>query len=276
MPTGRCPFCGRDGMDLEDSHYLSKGIYKGCRAEALANPNPILVSGTRMLQSSEQIHDFCLCWDCEQIFNKSGENWTVPRLGWQDKGFELWKLVKAAPYLPDDDLRTYACDRVGEIDCASIAHFGLGIFWKGHAHNWSGCPRTWLGDYGEELRKFLRLEAEFPKDTALIVRIVPHDQPLWSARPPVQVSKYPFHWFNFYVRGLDFTLAVGKEIPEYLRHCCFVGNPARPVMAGLHVLYDEWATMKWMMRQSVPSKNLAAFLGTPRKHSIIPPTRADW
>ena len=135
MPVGHCPFCKRDGMKLEDSHYLSKGVYKGFRAEELANPNPILITGARMLQSSQQIHEFCLCWDCEQIFNKSGENWTVPRLGWQGKGFEVWKLVKTAPYLPtDEDLRTYGCDHVAEMDCASVAHFGLGIFWKGHAH----------------------------------------------------------------------------------------------------------------------------------------------
>jgi hypothetical protein len=279
MQVGNCPFCLRDGVELQDSHYFSQAVYKGFRAEELQNPNPLVLKAGRLWQSSEQVHDFVFCWECEQIFNRSGENWLVPRLGWQDKGFPLWTLVKTASFIPDPedaDFRTYMCTGIPEIDCHSVAHFGLGVFWKGHAHGWPNCERLSLGTYGDGLRKYLRGEASFPGDMALILRIVPNNQPLWSGRMPMLIDKHPFHWFNFYLRGLDFTLAVGKNIPDYLRHCCFVMNPTRPILAGIHILYDEWATMKKAMAKGTRSKKAAEFLSTPRTHTIKPPTGPDW
>lgn len=153
VATGRCPMCLRDGQNIQDSHYLPKGAYKGFRAPSLKNPNPVVVTSTRMDQTSLQIHDYVLCWDCEQVLNKKGEDWVLPMLAGEE-GFPLFNLLKKEiPMLTEHDLDTYACSQIAGIDWEKLAHFGMGMFWKGAAHAWPGCAKLKLGGYAEEIRR---------------------------------------------------------------------------------------------------------------------------
>ena len=153
MPLGKCPLCLRDNQEIHDSHYLPKAAYKLSRAEALKNPNPVLISGARSWQSSDQVHDFVFCRDCEQLLSRNGENWVIRQLADED-GFPLLANLHSTPAaVIDDDMKVYACDPMSSFDCDKLAHFGMGIFWKGHAHQWPNCERLHLGNYGEPIRK---------------------------------------------------------------------------------------------------------------------------
>jgi hypothetical protein len=263
MPLGKCPMCLRLDEDLQDSHYLPKSAYKGFRATSLKNPNPIVVNPERMDQSSWQVHDYLLCRDCEQDLNKNGENWVIPMLAGAS-GFPFFDLIKIEiPALSEPDFNVYACSKISGIAWNKLAHFGVGMFWKGAVHTWSGCPKINLGKYVEEIRKYLRNEAPFPRNVALIVQVVASEEPPWTARPPIDTQAHPYHLFNFYLRGIDFTLAVGKQIPEHLRHLCLFANPVHPVIASAGVGLEELKLMKGLVERSKPSRKLAEFLRGP-------------
>jgi hypothetical protein len=209
-----------------------------------------------MDQSSWQIHDYLLCRDCEQELNRNGENWLVPMLA-SESGFPFLDLLKAEiPVLSEPDFNVYATSHIPGIDWKKLAHFAAGMFWKGAVHTWPGCPKLNLGKYAEELRKYLRNETPFPKIMALIVQVVASEEPPWTAHSPIETQSHPCHLFNFYVRGIDFTLAVGKQTPEYLRHVCLLANPVHPVIVSAEVGIEELKIMKRLMERSKPSRKL--------------------
>ena len=72
MKRGRCELCNATS-DLRDSHYLPKRGYKKARATELKNPNPVVLSGGRVKQSSLQVRDYKFCDACETRFNQGGE-----------------------------------------------------------------------------------------------------------------------------------------------------------------------------------------------------------
>lgn len=138
------------------------------------------------------------------------------------------------------------------------------MFWKGAVHTWLTCSRLNLGVYGGPIREFLLGEGPFPQNITLIVRVVASEEPPWTTHLPIEVQRKPCHLFSFYLRGIDFTLAVGKQIPTYLRHVCLYTNPLHPVVAGLHVGEDELKLMKGLVEKSKPSRKLAEFFKGPR------------
>jgi len=269
MPIGTCPLCLRGNQEIQDSHYFPSGAYKLFRAESLNNPNPIAVWNARMSQTSYQVHDFMLCWDCEQLLSRRGEDWLIPQLADKD-GFPLLQTLHSATATQvEHDLKVYACARVKGIDCDSLAHFGMGVFWKGHAHQWPNCERLDFGRYGEPIRKFLRAEGPFPKGVALIIMVADMEEPPWFGSFPRLAGKQLFHLFNFYLSGISFCLAVGNSIPFYLREMCFCHNPERPLMAGLDVGPDEVARMQTVVRRCRPSQKLAEFLRGPNPRRAL-------
>jgi hypothetical protein len=263
MPLGKCPLCLRESQELQDSHYLPKGAYKPSRSSNLKNPNPAVISGGRLYQTSDQVHDFVFCWDCEQLLSREGENWIIPQLA-SEEGFPLLALLHSVPpAIPADDFNVYSCAGIGGIDCDKLARFGIGMFWKGHAHEWPNCERLRLGAYGEPIRKFLLGEGAFPEHVALLIQVVDSVEPPFSGRIPNLIETQPCHLLSFYVAGVDFYLAVGRGMHPEWRKACFYRDPAHPLVAGAHVGRDEIAMMQKMMQKSKPSRKLAAFLKGP-------------
>jgi hypothetical protein len=262
MPLAKCPLCLRENQKLQDSHYLPQAAYKPSRASGLKNPNPVLIANGRMVQTSDQVRDFVFCWDCEQMLNREGENWVMPQLA-SKEGFPLLALLHSVPpAIAEGDFDVYYCAGIGGIDCEKLAHFGIGMFWKGHAHKWPKCERLRLGAYGEPIRKFLRGEGPIPEDVALIIQVA-EDEPPWSGRIPNLIETQPCHLFNFYLAGIDFHLAVGRGIHPEWRKGCFCHNPERPVMTGAYVGRNEIALLAGMRQKARPSPKLAAFLKGP-------------
>jgi hypothetical protein len=79
MPIGKCKLCHQTKKLLK-SHYLPKGAYKANRAPELSNSNPVVLSASEAKQSQTQLADYVLCGDCEQRFNKNGENWALANI----------------------------------------------------------------------------------------------------------------------------------------------------------------------------------------------------
>ena len=64
MPKGTCKLCLQFG-ELKRSHFMPASLYKQSRRTGEANPNPLLLTETRKVQTSEQMTDYVFCGECE-------------------------------------------------------------------------------------------------------------------------------------------------------------------------------------------------------------------
>ena len=159
----------------------------------------------------------------------------LPPLATMDGKFPFYDvLAKVPPDVADDEVKGYAAARNPDIDVQKLAHFALAVFWKASVHSWSGSrtePQIELGKYGEELRKFLRGEAPFPKYMGLTVGVLPPPVKQISFCQPYCVSVIEFHQFLFYVPGIAYALSVGRAIGD-IKENCVLSNPLHPIVAS--------------------------------------------
>src|SRR5947208_4164630 len=101
---GKCKLCVREGVELQGSHFLPKGAYKRLRDSTSKNPNPYLLTVKGAVQTSWQMKAPLLCRDCEQRFQKSGENWVLKHCLQGDGSFPLASIL--ASRSPDVSLPT--------------------------------------------------------------------------------------------------------------------------------------------------------------------------
>ncbi len=166
------------------------------------------------------------------MLSTEGEAWLLPRVGRLD-GFPFYDiLTKQKPDAVDGDHSIYAAARNAEIDVPKIVHFAMGIFWKASVHSWSGTrtkPLIELGNHGEEVRKFLRGEADFPEKMALILgyRLLRSYRRLPC---PIKGSATEFDNFLFHVPGINFALDVGEAVGEEMRSTCFASHRLHPIV----------------------------------------------
>jgi hypothetical protein len=77
MKTGTCKLCLTPEAELHDSHFLPRSFYALFRD---GKNEPIRFSPESVYPTSKQIKDFVFCGDCEERFNRDGENWVRPLL----------------------------------------------------------------------------------------------------------------------------------------------------------------------------------------------------
>jgi len=228
MPMGMCPMCLLN-KPLIQSHLASAALYKLCRSP---DSDPIFVTNDVVMQSGRQLQHPLLCAECDGMLSTEGEAWLLPRVGRLD-GFPFYDiLTKQKPDAVDGDAAIYAAARNAEIDVPKIVHFAMGVFWKASVHNWSGTrtkPLIELGNHGEEVRKFLRGEADFPEKMALILGVSPPPiVPTFAM--PYQGSATEFDNFLFHVPGINFALDVGEAVGEEMRSTCFASHRLHPIV----------------------------------------------
>ncbi len=228
---GTCPLCKRDRQELQDSHYQPAGVYRVLRDETGSNPNPLRFTDRGVLQDSTQLSDYLLCWDCEQRFNRNGENWFLAHC-WRRNQFRLATMLdSASPQLnfPRTQTRIYHGSGILGQGVTALPYFAASMFWRASVHQWEGCKGIALGPYKEQLRKYLMGEAQFPADCALMVSVPVNATPLLGlSLVPYGGRKGTHHCWKLIVLGVAFHLLVGKQIPRTLRQLCFVrgiGNP---------------------------------------------------
>src|ERR1700688_2278345 len=143
MDIDVCKLCLKE-KSLQKSHLIPAAAYQGLLESP--NTNPVLTSFNsntqehRMVETSQQIQEYLLCWDCEQLLREKGEDWIlahVARNGLASPLFDV--LTPHKPLLaggPGDDLDIYATTGIPEFEKDKIIHFALGVFFKMAAYNW--------------------------------------------------------------------------------------------------------------------------------------------
>jgi hypothetical protein len=234
-PIDLCMMC-RKVKELQDSHLLPASVYKKLRSRHLRDPynpnrDPIEVTAGKARQTSRQTTDYLLCTACEGILDRGGEKHVLPLLA-NEFGFPFHDLLTGIPPdIAELDYKAYACARIPSLDCEKITHFAAGIFWKAAIHSWvlqGSTVKIDLQGYEEGLREYLLGANPFPDDVTLILRVVPPGLPSLSAVAPRQVRDPELDMFCFYVPGIDFSLFIGRTLPEF-QIGCFARNPNHPV-----------------------------------------------
>jgi len=231
---GQCKLCLKTGVALKNSHFISAGIYKRLRDKNEKNPNPWMLSKTTAVQTSRQITAYLLCKDCEQRFNKNGEDWVLKHCLQEDGNFPLASIL--ASRVPDisssDPTRVYYASKIPEINISALAYFAASIFWRGSIYGWNddGSIPVKLGPFQEEFRQYLMELKMFPRDCTLLVLVREGKDIDRLTFTPLSERIDNFHVHKFPMPGLAFTLAVGKNIPIKFRPACFVYGSNNPIV----------------------------------------------
>lgn len=223
MRNGTCKLCLED-KELCDSHYMPKRLYAFLQAKQMKNPNPLVLSGKSTKQVSDQLRGYVFCEDCEDLFNKNGENWVLANIP-RDYGapFPLQDALRPEkPLAIWQDVNLYDGSPIEAFDMDKLVYFGLSIFWRGAAHDWKSrrgrsAPKVDLCDYFEPLRLFLLKRSAIPDDVVLSVHLWPYTKVLQAAFPvyPLRAGRWQSYWF--YVPGIFFMLHFGKNVPVEAR-----------------------------------------------------------
>lgn len=252
---GTCKLCLRDGVELRDSHFVPAGVYRILREESSKNPHPWLLTQSTSFQTSQQMTAPLLCDECEQRFSTYGENWVLRNCLRQNGSFRLASILESrTPDLtaPETTTKIHYAVNIPEIDLTALAYFAASIFWRGSVYPWSdGNYPVRLGPFEESFRKYLLGDAGFPPDAALWVLVRPKSALDRATHTPAGGKTEEFHFHNFPMPGLAFSLFVGRRIPARLRGTtCFVRGVGNPIIISEHVEESILQTAIKMLRRA--------------------------
>jgi hypothetical protein len=240
---GQCKLCLRYGVELRKSHFLPAAASKRTRDETAKNPNPYIITNRSITQSSYQQTAHLLCHECEQQFERRGENWIFKHCYQLDSRFPLQDILSSRQAEIDNGSKTeiHFAANIPEINIPAITYFAASMFWRGSIYGWNDDKSVpvKLGPFQEPLRKFLMEEADFPHDCVMWVALQKGRGFYERATyPPYGERKDGFHGFKFPMAGIAFTMLVSKHLPELYRNMCFVHGVSNPIIRTADV--DKW------------------------------------
>jgi hypothetical protein len=244
-PLQRCPMC-KETKEVAKSHLLPKSLYLHLQD---GKSSPVIVANGVVMPSDRQIAAYLLCDDCEDILNKKGEAWVCPKLGWWDRRFELYDMLeKAGGHIAGDGEGMFYAKNNPQIDVEKIVHFATGIFWRAAVHSWKGGVTEPMIDLGwdvDEIRRYLRGEASFPKQALITMVISTPPTMQITMNQPVEIPvKWGWRVWSFHVLGVLFSLNLGWSITAIHKDTCFYRSPANLVLVSQNV------ARQWEQRQA--------------------------
>lgn len=224
MRDGTCKLCLQQ-RKLHKSHFIPSAFYKYILSPSEGNPNPVLVGRSVTATTSRQVRDYLLCAECEDLFNKNGEQ-EIVKWVWNGKQFPLAnRLAVAHQHFTFGNALVYSGSAIG-IDVEKIAYFVLSVIWRAAVHQWDLMfgDRSTLLDLGkteEPIRQYLHGDADFP-DQVAITATACTDRTSMTFYPPCPATDIPCTAFGFLALGIRFLVYVGDNIPLAARRTCFM------------------------------------------------------
>lgn len=227
VERGICKLCGLQ-KDLQDSHLMPAGIYRRTRSPGAPVQDPLSVFDGGIQATSEQLTDFVFCSDCEERFNKYGENYIHRMVSTKDD-FPLLDILNASRNTPLKEWGRYAERDTPTIDRAKIAYFAVSVFWRASVHVWKwndGRKVTIdLGkQYNESCRRYLLGETQFPEHLSLFVIVATDVLTQDTFVMPGTTGRLDGGGWGHSMgaRGIIFWLTLGKDRPKHARETCCI------------------------------------------------------
>lgn len=202
-----------------------------------------------------EIKAHLLCGDCEQRFNRNGENevlrWLAAKAKagtspLQKKLREVTPVFRDTP--PSGDC--YFASSLG-IDAEKFAYFGLSLLWRAAVHSWPLAPgrsstRLELGAYEEPLRRYLVGNAPFPDNIHVMITVCTDikSQKFWA--PPQEGDIRGMYVAP--VLGMAYRFWLGHVIPPGINQVIFYPSDGRPIFAR-----DCWDVIGKMFADHEPA-----------------------
>jgi hypothetical protein len=211
MPVpGKCRLCNKD-KDLLESHFVSRKLYfSGKKKLEFAN---LFETGF----DPAELKAYLMCRECEHLLSAGGEEEVLKHVApkYVLKNLPLHDRMRVAcprdndPSAPRFDARDF------HINTQKFAYFALSIVWRRAIHEWTSVlPRWELGQFAEDMRRFLLGEVPFPDYAAVIVIVCSDTVSRRTWTVPSAGGNYPWLDFSFQVRGIYFRVMMG-HIPQW-------------------------------------------------------------
>jgi hypothetical protein len=125
MPVGQCKLC-LEAKELQFSHLIPRSFYKKARGTGRkGNQDPHALTREGRHPTSHQVTDYVLCRDCEDRFNRNGEDYVSRLITQQDGSFPLLEMLRAAPAIRQTaKFSAYRAEATPEINRVKLAYFG--------------------------------------------------------------------------------------------------------------------------------------------------------
>jgi hypothetical protein len=230
MKQGTCKLCLTD-KELQESHLMPRSLYKKARGSGgRGNQDPHVVTAKGRRPTSHQVTDHVLCRECEDRFNKNGEDYVMRLVTKQNGQFPLLDMLnKVGPQQSGNGWVAYSAAGTPDIDRDKIAYFAISVFWRASVHTWeqeSGeLVSIDLGKkYNGEIRKYLMGETTIPKRAVLSAIVCTDPESQISFFVPSENQKVRDRTVGFGARGLMFFLRVSKTHALWQQRLSMINN----------------------------------------------------
>jgi hypothetical protein len=214
-----CSLC-QQLKELQDSHLFPAALYKRLRTNERSDKNPVVIGKQKTLTSSKQASAHLLCADCEQLFNKKGENFVLRQCALPKEGFRLRdSLQDISPIETTEQYRAYDLQQVPGSKVEDYLYYAASIFWRASVHSWKigdqKIGQISLGSkYEEEFRQYLVGKTDFPSNARLCLHISCEATPDQTLVFPCTSRITKVHRHTFYIPGIQFILLLGSEVSK--------------------------------------------------------------
>lgn len=230
MTTGICKLCCQDKVLLK-SHLMPAALYGNRKKEfEISTPYATMITKTQVKQP-------LLCQECEQRFDQNGETHVLEVIAPKNtEAFSLHERMRVA-YARDSDAsssRFFGPDF--GLDMAKFAYFAVSVIWRITVCQWplpdgSLTTQLNLGDFHENMRKYLLGEITLPSDIAVIVIVCSDVESRQRFLHPAMFVAHGCMNFGFLARGVYFRVMMGYQMMPFLRaQSCT--NPLKIVWYG--------------------------------------------
>jgi hypothetical protein len=264
MSIGTCKLCLKP-KPLQNSHLIPAAMDDVIRREnersGWKNVSPIAIGRTVTSHTSRQVTDYVLCADCEDIFNKNGENWILQQ-AWNGMSFPLHDRLKLAhPRYPFQNALVFSATAAG-VDQKKLGYFALSLFWRAGVHIWNvgfgeQSTKLDLGAAEEPLRLYLHGRGNLPSNLVLVSTVCTDPESMGTLMTPGRRSA-PFlpgvSAFGVTTLGVHFMLFLGPLPPVFQDLCCLQSAQRHIFLRNCHDHTLE--SYKGLMGTSRVAKNV--------------------
>ena len=215
-----CRLCLK-ARKLQKSHLLPAALYGARKKDFEVHT----VSGVTRTQT--QMKQPLLCSECEQRFNQKGEDHVLKAIAPKSKKhFPLHARMRVAFARESDPSVSRFHGPDFGLDTNQFAYFAISVIWRVAVAQWEMQDGTFtrkvdLGDYEEEMRRFLVGELALPDHMVVIVIVCSDTESRRWFFVPGEFIEAGCINFRFLARGVYFRVMLGHSIdPTFQNGSC--------------------------------------------------------